>query len=447
MFENLTGKLQQVFKRLRGEANLTEENMTEALREIRLALLEADVNFNVVKQLIDNIRAKALGQEVLNSFSPTQQVVKIVRDELVEVLGGTAARMRFAPQSPSVLFLVGLQGSGKTTSAGKLARWLHKGGHHPLLVSVDVYRPAAREQLAVVAKNIGIPVFPGSATARPAELALAAQQEARLKGYDVLVVDTAGRLHVDEELMGELEELKQLLQPTEILFIADAMTGQDAVRSAEEFHRRLSLTGVILTKLDGDARGGAALSIRFVTGQPIKFVGTGEKYENLELFHPDRMASRILGMGDLLTLIEKAEETVDRQQAEDLERKLRTDRFTLEDFREQIRQARRMGPLDQVLAMLPSIGPFKGLRPEAVDEKNLVRTEAIINSMTAKEMVNPQILNGSRRRRIARGSGTSVQEVNQLLRQYDQVRKMMRGFGGRALQKQLGKAKLPALSS
>ncbi|MBI4459357.1 MAG: signal recognition particle protein [Acidobacteria bacterium] len=443
MFENLTGKLQQVFKRLRGEGRLTEENITEALKEIRLALLEADVNFKVVKEVVDSIRAKALGQDVLSSFSPTQQVVRIVRDELVQLLGGSAAKLRFASQSPSVFFLVGLQGSGKTTSAGKLARWLHKGGRHPLLVSVDVYRPAAREQLAVVGKNIGVPVFAGSPTSTPVEIALAAQQEARQKGYDVLIVDTAGRLHVDHELMSELEQLKQLLQPAEVLFIADAMTGQDAVRSAEEFHRRVALTGVILTKIDGDARGGAALSIRFATGQSIKFIGSGEKYENLEPFHPDRMASRILGMGDLLSLVEKAEETVDREKAADLERKLQTNRFTLEDFREQILQARRMGPLDQVLSMLPSIGPFKGLKPESVDEKELVRTEAIINSMTAKERNHPQVINGSRRKRIAKGSGTSVQQVNQLLRQYDQVCKMMRGFAGRAWKKQAGKSKLP----
>ena len=437
VFENLSEKFQRVFKTLRGEAKLTEENMAEVLREIRLALLEADVHFQVVKQLLENVRTKCQGQEVWTSFSPAQQVVKIVRDELLELLGGTTARLKFAPRPPSVFFLTGLQGSGKTTTAGKLARWLQRGGHHPLLVSVDVYRPAAREQLAVVAREVGTPVFAGQADARPVDLALAARAEARNKGCDVLLVDTAGRLHIDEELMAELVELRDRMEPTEILFVADAMTGQDAVRSAEEFHRRLNTTGVVLTKLDGDARGGAALSIRSVTGQPIKFVGTGEKYDNLELFHPDRMTSRILGMGDVLTLIEKAEEAVDRQKAEDLERNFRMDRFSLEDFREQIRQARRMGPLSQVLALLPSVGPFRNVPKQDVDDKALVRVEAILNSMTAKERVRPEILNGSRRRRIAKGSATTVQEVNQLLKQYDQMRRMMRSMSGRMGKKAL----------
>jgi signal recognition particle subunit SRP54 len=344
--------------------------------------------------------------------------------------------------------LTGLQGAGKTTTAGKIAKWLQKGGHHPLLVSVDVYRPAAREQLAIVAQNVGVPVFSGPASARPGELALGARQEAKNKGCDVLLVDTAGRLHVDEDLMAELQELQKLLQPVEVLFIADAMTGQDAVRSAQEFHSRLNLTGVVLTKLDGDARGGAALSIRSVTGQPIKFVGTGEKYDNLELFHPDRMVSRILGMGDVLSLIEKAEDVVDRKQAEEVERKLRANTFTLEDFRSQLQQVRKMGPLDQLLSMLPQVGPWKQLqKKESVDEKELVRLEAIINSMTAKERENPGVLNGSRRRRVARGSGTSVQEVNQLVKQYDQARKMMRSMTGRLMRKQMGKAGFPAALS
>ena len=450
MFEDLTGKFQRVFKTLRGEGKLTEENIGDALRQIRVALLEADVNFKVVKQLIENIRAKAVGQEVLSSFSPTEQVIKIVRDELLEVLGGDTARMKFASQPPSVFLLTGLQGSGKTTTAGKIARWLQRGGHHPLLVSVDVYRPAARQQLAVVAKEVGVPIFEGSADAKPSELALGARQAARDRGCDVLVVDTAGRLHVDDEMMTELQQLRDLLQPTELLFVADAMTGQDAVRSAEEFHRRLSLTGVVLTKLDGDARGGAALSIRFVTGQPIQFVGTGEKFDALEQFHPDRMVSRILGMGDVLSLIEKAEEVIDSKQAEQLERKLRTDRFTLEDFRDQLRAARQMGPLDQILSMLPQVGPFRQLHKQSqqqtVDEGQLIRTEAIINSMTDRERRVPQILNGRRRLRIARGSGTSVQEVNRLVKQYDQARKMMRSMTGRLLKKQRGKGKVSARS-
>ena len=431
MFENLSEKFQHVFKTLRGEAKLTEENMAEALREIRLALLEADVHLQVTKQLLENVRTKCQGQEVWNSFSPAQQVVKIVRDELIELLGGTTAKLKFSPRIPSVFLLAGLQGSGKTTTTGKLARWLQRGGHHPLLVSVDIHRPAAREQLAVVGKEVKVPVFGGADGMKPVELALAARDEARNKGCDALLVDTAGRLHVDEELMAELVELRVRLEPAEILFVADAMTGQDAVRSAEEFHRHVSVTGVILTKLDGDARGGAALSVRSVTGQPIKFVGTGEKFDNLELFHPDRMASRVLGMGDVLTLIEKAEEAVDREQAEEMARKLQTNRFSLEDFREQIQQARKMGPLSQVLAMLPTAGPFGNIPKADVDDGSLVRVEAIINSMTARERIHPEVLNGSRRKRIARGSGTTVQEVNQLLKQYDQMRRMMRGMRGR----------------
>jgi signal recognition particle subunit SRP54 len=431
VFENLSEKFQHVFKTLRGEAKLTEENMAEALREIRLALLEADVQLEVVKQLLENVRTKCHGQEVWNSFSPSQQVVKIVRDELIELLGGTTSKLKFSARIPTVFLMAGLQGSGKTTTTGKLARWLQRGGHHPLLVSVDVYRPAAREQLAVVGREVHVPVFRGADGMKPLELSLAARDEARNKGCDALLVDTAGRLHVDAELMAELVELRDRLEPTEILFVADAMTGQDAVRSAEEFHRHLGVTGVVLTKLDGDARGGAALSVRSVTGQPIKFVGTGEKFDNLELFHPDRMASRILGMGDVLTLIEKAEEAVDRKQAEEMAHKLQTNRFSLEDFREQIQQAKKMGPLSQVMAMLPTAGAFRNLPKEEVDDGSLVRVEAIINSMTARERVHPEILNGSRRKRIARGSGTTVQEVNQLLKQYDQMRRMMRSMTGR----------------
>ena len=431
MFENLGEKFQHVFKTLRGEAKLTEENMSEALREIRLALLEADVQFQVVKQLLENVRTKCQGREVWNSFSPSQQVVKIVRDELIELLGGRTTKLKFSARIPSVFLMAGLQGSGKTTTTGKLARWMQRGGHHPLLVSVDVYRPAAREQLAVVGREVNAPVFGGEDGAKPLELARAARNEARNKGCDALLVDTAGRLHVDEELMAELVELRDCLEPVEILFVADAMTGQDAVRSAEEFHRHLGVTGVVLTKLDGDARGGAALSIRSVVGQPIKFAGTGERLDNLELFHPDRMASRILGMGDVLTLVEKAEEAVDRQQAEEMARKLQSNRFSLEDFRQQIQQARKMGPLSQLMSMMPTAGAFGSIPKEEVDDRALVRVEAIVNSMTARERIRPEILNGSRRKRIARGSGTTVQEVNQLLKQYDQMRRMMRGMRGR----------------
>ncbi len=452
MFENLTEKLQRVFKNLRGEGKLTEANIQDALREIRMALLEADVHFKVVKQLIDRIREKALGQEVMTSLSPAQQVVKIVRDELVEMLGGSAvAPLRFSSQPPTVILLAGLQGSGKTTTAGKLAKWLFHHGHRPLLVSVDVYRPAAREQLEVIARAVDLPIFgPPSGGAlggelSPVELARLARREAANSGRDVLVVDTAGRLHIDDELMREMQQLKEQMEPTEVLFIADAMTGQDAVKSADEFHRRLGLTGVILTKMDGDARGGAALSIRAVTGQPLKLVGVGEKYDALEVFHPERVVSRILGMGDVLSLIEKAEETLDRKQALEFERKVRSASFTLEDFRDQLRQVRKLGPLEQVLAMLPQVGPFRELQQVRVDEKELTRIEAIINSMTARERANHQMINGSRRRRIARGSGATVQEVNRLLKQYGEARKMMRSLSSGFLQKRLGKMKLPAM--
>ena len=446
MFENLTEKLQRVFKTLRGEGKLTEANVQDALREIRMALLEADVHYKVVRQLIDRIREKALGQEVLTSLTPAQQVVKIVRDEMVETLGGRAASLRFASQPPTVILLAGLQGSGKTTTAGKLARWLFQHGHRPLLVSVDVYRPAAREQLRVIGRAVELPVFDGPAgEASPLELARLARREAAHSGRDVLIVDTAGRLHIDDELMQEMQQLKQRLEPTEVLFVADAMTGQDAVNSADQFHRRLGLTGVILTKMDGDARGGAALSIRAVTGQPLKFVGVGENYDALELFQPERVASRILGMGDVLSLIEKVEQTLDQKQALELERKVRTASFTLEDFGEQLRQMRKLGPLDQVLSHLPQVGPFRQLQQVKVEEKQLVRLEAIINSMTLRERGNHQIINGRRRRRIARGSGTTVQEVNRLLKQYIGARKMMRSLSGGPLQKRLGKLKLPAL--
>ncbi len=442
MFENLSEKLQRVYKTLRGEGKLTPENIQGALREIRVALLEADVNFKVVKQLVDRIGEKALGEEVMTSLSPAQQVIKIVRDELVEVLGGEAVRLRFRSQPPTVILLAGLQGSGKTTTAGKLALWLSKNGHRPLLVSVDVYRPAAQEQLAIIARELKLPVFEDSSERSPVELARRARREASMSGRDAVVVDTAGRLHIDDELMQEMQQLRDQLQPSEILFIADAMTGQDAVNSAAEFHGRLGLTGVILTKMDGDARGGAALSIRTVTGQSIKFVGVGEKYDALEVFHPERVAGRILGMGDVLSLVEKAEQAMDQKQARELERKLLSDRFTLEDFRDQLRQVRKLGPMEQVLSMLPQIGPLKDLQQASVDEKELVRLEAIINSMTPRERANHQIINGSRRKRIALGSGTTVQEVNRLLKQYAQARKMMRSFSGGFLGKRLARMKL-----
>jgi signal recognition particle subunit SRP54 len=444
MFENLSEKLQRVFKNLRGEGRLSPENMEAALREIRVALLEADVNFRVVKQLIENVKLKAMGEEVLTALSPSQQVIKIVRDELTKILGSHESKLRFANEPPSAMLIVGLQGSGKTTSTGKLARWLSKNGHRPMMVSVDVYRPAAREQLRVIARDVGLPIYEGTADEKqPADLARSARREAANSGRDVLLVDTAGRLHIDDQLMTELSELKELLSPVEILFVADAMTGQDAVKSADEFHKRLGITGVILTKMDGDARGGAALSIRHVTGQPLKFVGVGEKLDALEPFYPERAASRILGMGDILSFIEKAEEAIDKKQAVEMQRKLIENEFTLEDFRDQLRQLRKLGPLESVLSMMPQVGMLKELKNVKVDENEITRVVAIIDSMTPHERANHMIINGSRRRRIARGSGVSVQGINQLLKQYAQAKKMMKMVSGGLLGKKLGKMKLP----
>ena len=438
MFENLTDKLQRVFKNLRGQGTLTEENIAEALGEIRVALLDADVNLNVVRELIEHIREKAVGTEVLTALSPSEQVVKIVRDELIALLGKDTARFNFASKPPTVILMAGLQGSGKTTTSGKLAAWLKKGGHRPMLVSVDVYRPAAREQLKIVARQVETRLYEGDqkgdagGSALVERLAKEARREAVIMGCDTLIVDTAGRLHVDEELMAEMERLKKLLNPQEILFVADAMTGQDAVNSAQDFHKRLGLTGVVLTKMDGDARGGAALSIRRVTGQPIKFIGVGEKADAFEPFHPDRIVGRILGMGDMMSLIEKAESTLDRKKGEELAKKaLLGDGFSLEDFRDQLKQIKKLGSMESILKMMPSVGPFAGLQQAAqnVDEKQFVRLEAIINSMTPKERRNHEIISGSRRKRIAAGSGTSVQDVNQLLRQYAQMAKMFKQMG------------------
>ena len=422
--------------------------MEEALREIRVALLEADVHFKVVKQFIEQVKEKALGEEVLTALSPGQQVVKIVRDELIKMLGGHQSRVRFANEPPSIFLIVGLQGSGKTTSSAKLARVLAKEGNKPQLVSVDVYRPAARHQLSILAKQVGAPIYEGSAEeAKPLDLARSARREAVQAGRDVLLVDTAGRQHIDDQLMSELQELKEALKPTEILFVADAMTGQDAVRSADEFHKRLGITGVILTKMDGDARGGAALSIRTITGQPLKYVGVGERPDALEAFHPDRVASRILGMGDVLSLIDKVQENIDQQTAEKMQEKLLGDDFNLEDFRDQIKQLRKLGSLGGLLDMMPQIGPLKDLKNAKIDESEIGRVVAIIDSMTPSERRNHMLINGSRRRRIAKGSGTSVQDVNNLLKQYAQTRKMMKSFAGQAgmLGKRLSKLKLPGL--
>ncbi len=446
MFDNLSDKLQRVFKNLRGEGKLTEANMEAALREIRVALLEADVHFRVVKQFIEAVKEKSMGQEVLSALSPTQQVIKIVRDEMVKMLGQNQAKLRMATEPPSVFLIVGLQGSGKTTSTAKLARYLSKNGNSPIMVSVDVYRPAARKQLSVLARDLKLPIYEGTPEeTKPAELSRSARKEAVQTGRDVLLVDTAGRLHIDDDLMSELSSLKELLNPTEILFVADAMTGQDAVKSADEFHKRLGITGIILTKMDGDARGGAALSIRSVTGQPLKFVGVGEKPDALEPFHPDRVAQRILGMGDMLSLIEKVESSINQKDAEEMQRKLLDDDFTLADFRDQMKQLRKLGSIESLLGMMPQIGPLKDLKNAKVDENEIGRIVAIVDSMTNKERANHMIINGARRRRIAKGSGTSVQDVNNLLKQYAQTRKMMKSItgGGGLLGKRLGKFKLP----
>jgi len=444
MFDNLSEKLQRVFKTLRGEGRLSAENMEAALREIRLALLEADVNFKVVKQLIENIKLKAMGEEVLTALSPSQQVVKIVHEELVKILGSHESKLRFANEPPSVFLMVGLQGSGKTTSTAKLARWLSRNGHRPAMVSVDIYRPAAREQLKVLARETGQTIYEGAPEERtPLELARGARRESAQTGRDVVLVDTAGRLHIDDDLMSELRQLKEQLNPVEILFVADAMTGQDAVKSAGEFHQRLGITGVILTKMDGDARGGAALSIRHVTGQPLKFVGVGEKPDALEPFHPDRAANRILGMGDILSLIEKAGQEIDQKKAVEMQRKLIENDFTLDDFRDQMRQVSKLGSLGSLLDMMPKVGMLKDLKNVKVDEKEIQRVVAIIDSMTPKERANHMIVNGSRRRRIAKGSGATVQDVNQLLKQYSQARKMMKTLSGGFMGKKFGKMKLP----
>jgi signal recognition particle subunit SRP54 len=424
MFDQLSEKLQRTLKNLKGEGRLTAKHIEEGMREIRIALLEADVNFKVVKGFIDSVQSKCLNQEVLDSLTPGQQVVKIVRDELIHILGDSNSSLTFT-EPPTVYMLVGLQGSGKTTTSGKLALWLRKNGRAPYLVSTDVYRPAAMDQLAVLAKQIQVPFYPSTPDQDPVDLAKKAVYEAKNTGYSVVIVDTAGRLHLDDDLMKELQRMKAAVNPKEILFIADAMTGQDAVKSADAFNKSLDLTGMILTKMDGDAKGGAALSVRMVTQKPIKMVGTGEKVAELEIFYPDRLASRILGMGDVLSLIEKAEEAFDKKQAEKLERKLRKEAFTLEDFRDQLMQIKKLGPISQIMSLLPGVNSsmMKNLN---VDDKALVRIEAIINSMTPGERANHSIINGSRRKRIAKGSGTTVEEVNRLLKQFVQAQKMIK---------------------
>src|SRR5947207_3151506 len=441
MFESLSDKLKRTLKNLRGEGVLTKEHVDAALREIRLALLEADVNYKVAKDFIAAVKEKAEGQQVWLELKPSEQVVKIVFEELVDLLGGQSSRLVFTKTSPNVVMIVGLQGSGKTTSTGKIARWLAQNQQRkPLLLSTDVYRPAAREQLKVIAKATGQSIFEKPETNDPLELTREALKQARDMGYDTLLIDTAGRLHVDDQLMEELVQIKSETHPVEILFVADAMTGQDAVRSAEEFHARVGITGIVLTKMDGDARGGAALSIKQVTGQPVKFVGVGEKYDALEPFYPDRVAQRILGMGDVLSLIEEVQSKVDQDEAESQLKKLQRNQFTLDDFRSQLRQVKKLGSFSKILKLLPDqllggVGmPDLTDAQSAMMEKELKRTEAIIDSMTREERVNHMILNANRRRRIARGSGTTVAQVNSLIKQYTEMRRMMQGmFSGGGL--------------
>jgi signal recognition particle subunit SRP54 len=428
MLESLSARLQSIFDRLRGYGRLTEETIHDALREVRVVLLEADVNFKVVKSFIDRVRERAVGQDVLRSVTPGQQVVKIVHDELQELLGGSAHRLTMAPHPPTVIMLMGLQGSGKTTTAAKLARHFQHQGFHPMLAAADVYRPAAMDQLRTLGAQLGITVS-GAQGQSPLAICRQARDDAAQRGWSPLILDTAGRLHIDDAMLEELRQLKKELRPHHVLLVVDAMTGQDAVTMAEKFQASVGFDGVILTKLDGDARGGAALSIRQVAGRPITFVGTGEKPDALEPFHPDRMASRILGMGDVLSLVEKAQATVDHGKAEELARKIREESFSLEDFAEQLRQLRSLGPLGELMEMIPFFKGAKGLPTELKGEESLLRRfEAMIGSMTPEERLAPHVINGSRRARIARGSGASVQDVNQLLKQYAQVKKLMKGF-------------------
>ena len=437
MFDSLSTRLTAIFDRRGGHGRLTEDNIQEALREVRVALLEADVNFKVVRGFVERVREKAIGQDVLKSLTPAQQVVKVVHDELVELLGGSGHRLATAPHPPTVVMLIGLQGSGKTTTAAKLARMYAKQGQHPLLAAADTYRPAAQEQLRTLGAQLNVPVVAGS---DPVAICRTALEEAAARGLTPLILDTAGRLHIDDAMIDELKRIKQDVKPHHILLVVDAMTGQDAVGVAEKFNAAVGIDAVILTKMDGDSRGGAALSVRHVTGRPIAFVGTGEKTDALEPFHPDRLASRILGMGDVLSLVEKAQQTVDAEKAQEMVKKLREDTFSLDDFREQLRQVRQLGPLDQILGMLP-FGKALKAAPKDLDgeQADLDRFDAIILSMTPGERRNPEVVNGSRRQRIARGSGTTVQDVNRLLKQFAQLRKMMKQF--KSVEGRMGKLK------
>jgi signal recognition particle subunit SRP54 len=444
MFENLTERLDGIFKKLRGRGRLDAENIAAALKEVRMALLEADVNFRVVKDFIEEVRVRAIGEEVLGSITPGQQVVKIVHDRLVDLMGGTSSHMRLSGRFPAPVMLVGLQGCGKTTTAVKLARYLMGQKRRVSLVSADVYRPAAMEQLRVLAERLdGAGMYVSCDVSDPVKICVQAAEEARRGGYEVMIIDTAGRLHIDAEMMDELKRIKDVIEPTEILFVADAMTGQDAVNVAAKFDELLGIDGVILTKMDGDARGGAALSLKAVIGKPIKFIGIGEKIDAFELCHPERMASRILGMGDILTLVEKAQAAVDEKAARELEKKIRKNEFTLEDFRDQIKQIRSMGSIQDILKMIPGLGKMKALKDVTPDETELVKTMAIIDSMTKKERLNYHIIDGQRRKRIARGSGTTVQDINRLLKSYGEMRKMMKKMTTKGGKKSFGMSKFP----
>ncbi|MBN1662196.1 MAG: signal recognition particle protein [Deltaproteobacteria bacterium] len=443
MFDNLTEKLDGIFQKLKARGRLDENNIASALREIRIALLEADVNFKVVKDLIEEIRSRSVGREVLESITPGQQVVKIVHDRLVELMGGVSSSLRFGSRIPAPIMLVGLQGSGKTTTAVKLASVLIKQRKRVYLVSVDVYRPAAIEQLKVLGRQAGAGIFDSAGISDPLAICTQAMEEARRNGYDVIVIDTAGRLHVDEQMMEELIRLRDAVHPSETLFVADAMTGQIAVNVAAAFNDRLGIDGVIMTKMDGDARGGAALSLKAVIGKPIKFIGIGEKIDALEVFHPERMASRILGMGDILSLVEKAQATVDEKEARELERKIRKNEFNLNDFRDQLNQIKKMGSLSDIIGMIPGMNKMKALKDVTPDDKELVRIAAIIDSMTRKERLNYLIIDGQRRKRIAKGSGTTVQDVNRLLKSYVEMRKMMKKMTAKGGMKSFMRGKLP----
>ncbi|HHY78637.1 MAG TPA: signal recognition particle protein [Clostridiales bacterium] len=441
-FEGLASRLQDTLKKLRGSGKLSEKDVKEAMREVKLALLEADVNFKVVKDFISRVTERAVGQEVMESLTPGQQVIKIVNDELTQLMGSTQSRIVFSPKPPTVIMMVGLQGAGKTTTCGKLALNLKKQGKNPLLVACDIYRPAAIKQLRVVGEQVGVDVFTLGDKTKPVDICKAAIETANKSGNDVLIIDTAGRLHINEELMNELFDIKENIKPTEILLVVDSMTGQDAVNVAQSFNEKLGLDGIILTKLDGDTRGGAALSIKAVTGKPIKYVGMGEKMSDLEPFYPDRMASRILGMGDVLSLIEKAQSAIDEKKAKELEKKIRSQQFTFEDFLDQLQQMKKMGPLSQLMEMIPGINTSK-LKGLVIDDREIVKVEAIINSMTKKERLDPSILNGSRRRRIALGSGTTIQDVNKVIKNFEQMRKMMKQFADMEKDIKKGKKRLP----